>query len=96
MRHVVTKDNARSRKVLLNNDVSRGLFEAPMQRNLCIELPDENKSEEEKRRDMVGHLKQGLYRTRDAAASSQKELMKFMERIGFRTSLYNPCTHLHR
>ena len=80
------------------NDVSRAFFEAPMQagRNLCIELPDEDLSSEDKEDDMVGYLNQGLYGTRDAAANFQKEVTKFMTRNGFRAGRYNPCTFYHR
>ena len=37
------------------NDVSRAFFEAPMQagRFLCVELPEEDMTPEDKRRDMV-------------------------------------------
>ena len=95
---VATNDHSkqiekRRRKLLMINDVSRAFFEAPMQRDLCIELPDEDLSEVDKRKDMVGYLNQSLYGTRDAAANFQKEVKKFMESIGFSTGRYNPCTY---
>ena len=61
---VTTIDDVRSRKVLLISDVSRAFFQAPMQRNLYTELPEEDKNEEERRRDMLVHLNQSPYATR--------------------------------
>ena len=48
-------DYARSRTVFMINDVSRAFFAALMHMDLCIELPEEDKSEEDRRRDMFGH-----------------------------------------
>ncbi len=58
------------------NDASRAFFEAPMQegRHLCIELPDEDLSPADRKRDVVGHLQQRLYGTRDAAANGGGEM----------------------
>ena len=44
--HSQSQNNARSHKALMINDVSRAFFEVPMQRDLCIELPDDDRSEE--------------------------------------------------
>ena len=33
--------------VIMVNDVARAFFEAPAKRSICIELPDEDKSEED-------------------------------------------------
>ena len=46
-------------KMVTINDVSRTFLEAPMQSNLCIELPDEENSEDDTRRDMVWYLRFG-------------------------------------
>ena len=43
-------------KVVMVSDVSRALFEAPVRRSVCMELPDEALSEEERSNDVVGHL----------------------------------------
>ena len=45
---------------------------------------------------MVGYLNQSLYGTCDAATIFQKEVMKFVERIGFTTGRYDPCTFFHK
>ena len=90
-----TKESGEKRKVIMINDVSRAFFEAPMQRNLCIELPEEDMTEEDKKNDMVGYLHQSLYGTGDAAANFQLEVKKTMRKIGFRVGKYNPCTYYH-
>ena len=41
------------RKVLMINDVSRAFFEAPVRRNVCVELPEEELTEEDRRRGVV-------------------------------------------
>jgi hypothetical protein len=58
-------------------------------------LPEEELEEHERGKDLVGHLKQSLYGTRDAAANFQKEVTKVMIAIGFKAGRYNPCTYHH-
>ena len=89
----VRPDEKIGSKVLMINDVARAFFEAPATRNLCVELPEEDKEEGEG--DMVGKLEMSLYGTRDASANFQKEVKEFMLRIGFRQGRYNPCTFWH-
>ena len=81
--------------VIMINDVSRAFFEAPIQRSVCIELPDEDLDDADREQDMVGLLQQSLYGTRDAAANFQKEVRTFMKGVGFRPGRYNPCTYFH-
>ena len=76
------------------NDVARAFFEAPTKREICIELPEEDRSEEEDD-DMVGFLEMSLYGTRDAAANFQDEVKRFMCSIGYVQGRYNPCTFWH-
>ena len=83
------------RRTVMINDVSRAFFEAPIGRNVCIELPEEDLEDGDVEQDMVGLLKQSLYGTRDAAANFQKEVRKFMKSIGFKDGRYNPCTYRH-
>jgi hypothetical protein len=90
-----TRRTDKRRQVIMINDVSRAFFEAPMQRNLCVELPDEVLTPEERKRDMVGFLNQSLYGTRDAAANFQTDVASFMKRQGFQRGKYNPCTYFH-
>ena len=65
------------------NDVARAFFEAPVTREVCIELPMEDLPEEEKGQDLVGLLKMSLYGARDAAANFQREVGDFMRGVGF-------------
>lgn len=82
-------------KVVMINDVARAFFEALATRDICVELPDEGMTEDDKKNDMVGKLMLSLYGTRDAAANFQTEVKTFMEAQGFRTGKYNPCTYYH-
>ena len=63
-------------KVIMINDVARAFFEAPAVRNVCVELPKEDKSEADVRHDKVGHLRMSLYGTRDAAMNWQEEVAR--------------------
>ena len=82
-------------QVLMINDVARAFFEAPVKRNICIELPVEDRSEKDIRDDNVGVLWLSLYGTRDAASNFQQEVQKFMKSIGFKVGKYNPSTYYH-
>ncbi len=79
-----TVDDGIAEKVLMINDVSRAFFEAKATRPICIELPDEDLTEEDRRRDVVGFLMLSLYVTREAAMNWQEEVAKDMLRWGFR------------
>ena len=61
-------------KVVMVNDVARAFFEAPSVRQVCIELPDEDRTAADNLGDKVGHLQMSLYGTRDAAMSWQEEV----------------------
>ena len=58
------------------NDVARAFFEAPATRNVCVEIPKEDKTEADVRHDKVGHLRMSLYGTRDAAMNWAEEVAK--------------------
>ena len=51
------------------NDVARAYFEAPVKREICIELPEEDWAPEDGQEDLVGMLHKSLYGTRDAASN---------------------------
>ena len=57
-----TKDTEEEDKVLMLNDVARAFFEAEATRQMCIELPDEDPTQEERVRGTVGLLKKKLLR----------------------------------
>ena len=75
------------------NDISSAFFEAPMRRNVCVELPEEAMTEEGKEKDMVGWLQMSLYGTRDAAANFQEEVRKSMTKHVFVRGAYNVSTY---
>ena len=50
---------------------------------MCVELPEEAKTERDRKEDNVAMLRMSLYGRRDAAANFQAEVRKFIERIGF-------------
>ena len=56
------------------DDVSRAFFEAPAVRDVCVELPEEALTDDERGHDLVGHLKMSLYGTRDAAMNWQEDV----------------------
>ena len=77
------------------NDVARAFFEAEATRQVCVEIPEEDKTEADRGRDVVGKLNMSLYGTRDAAKNWQDEVAKSMRRWGFRRGAYNPCLFYH-
>ena len=82
-------------KEIMVADVARAFFEAPMQRKLAVELPEEDLEGEEGRGGTVGLLNMSLYGTRDAAANFQREVRKVMTAAGFTQGKYSPCTFWH-
>ena len=90
-----TTEKDKEEKVVMIADVSRAFFEAPVVRDICVELPQEAKSEEDQGKDIVGKLRLSLYGTRDAAANFQKTVREFMEQRGWIASKYCPCSFYH-
>ena len=86
----VRSDEPMGSKVLMINDVSRAFFEAPATRNICVELPKEDRTEPDVRHDKVGHLRMSLYGTRDASYNWQEEVAREMRGWGFKQGKYNP------
>ena len=80
-------------KVIMIQDISRAFFEAKATRDLCVELPEEDR--DESAGDMVGHMQMSLYGTRDAAMNWQEEVARCMKSWGFRRGTYNPCLYFH-
>ena len=78
------------------NDVARAFFEAKATRTVCVELPPESLTEDDKKNDLVGVLNMSLYGTRDAATNWQKEVATEMSKWGFERGKYNPCLYWHR
>ena len=61
-------------------DVSRAFFYAPAQRELWVELPDEDKTAGA---DDVGRLKKAMYGTRDAPMAWSREVEETLLSLGF-------------
>ena len=76
-------------------DVSRAFFEAPVKRDLCVELPEEALKAGESVQETVGKLKASLYGTRDASTNWQEEVAKCMTKWNFTIGKYNPCMYHH-
>ena len=66
------REEEHENKVVMISDVARAFFEADATRPLCVELPEEAKTEEDHENDSVALLKKILYETRDAAMNLQK------------------------
>ena len=77
------------------NDLARAFFEANATRAICIEIPEEDMTKEDAKRDMVGLLLKSLYGTRDAAMNWQEEVGREMKKWGFKQGVYNPCLYVH-
>ena len=56
----VRADEPPGYKVLMINDVSRAFFEAPAVRNVCVEVPLEDRDEADVKHDRVDHLRKSL------------------------------------
>ena len=74
-------------------DVSSAFLYAPMQREVFIELPEED--EEGRKRGLIGRLKRALYGTRDAPQAWQEELTRAMKDMGFVGSKLHPALFFH-
>ena len=83
-------------KVVLVADVARAFFEAQATRNICVELPEEDKTLEDIHEDRVGWLQMSLYGTRDAAQNWQEEVARQMKKWGFRRGVHNPCLYFSK
>ena len=67
-----------------------------MKSEIFVELPKEDKTEEDEEHDMVGRLNLSMYGTREAATNWQEEVAKHLEGIGFRRGKANQCIYHHK
>ena len=67
-------------------------------REICMEVPEEDNSEEDVRNDVVGELVMAMPGTRDAANLWQEEVARWakQEELGFERSGWNPCIYWSR
>ena len=89
--HAATTRTAQRYKVMIN-DVARAYFNAVIDRELYIELPEEDRVEGE---DMVGLLKLCLYGIQDAAKCWQEMVAEHLVSIGFVRGIGHPCVFAH-
>ena len=81
LRYIIHKAATHSgyEKVVMVNDIARAFFEARIKREVCVEIPDEDKTEADRQRDVVGVLNVSLYGTQDAARNWQEEVARMMK-----------------
>ena len=90
----MARNSSKEEKAVMVNDVARAFFEAPIRRELAVQLPVEDGGGPGS--EMVGLLQKSLYGTRGAAANFQREVTKFMREWGFVVGAYNVSTFYHR
>ena len=77
--------------MIVINDIGRAFFEAPMKREVCVELPEEDRNEE----DLVGELNYSMYGTRDAGAIWESCYVDCLVGMGFEQGVGSPCCFYH-
>ena len=70
-------------------DIRVAQFMAPMDRDACIELPQENKLPEDG--DVVGLLLRSMYGFRTASANWQGDWQATLEQVGNKVGVANPA-----
>jgi len=88
------KDGRRNNMMV--NDVRRAYFYAKVKSEIFVELPREDKTEEDEEQDNVGRLNLSMYGTREAATNWQEEVAKHLVGIGFRRGQANQCIYEHK
>ena len=69
-----TRKPGRLSRSSLLNDVARAVFEAPLKREIFIELPEEDCEPEDGQEDILGRLNKSLYGAQDAASNFQQKV----------------------
>ena len=77
-------------------DVKKAFYEAMEQREVCMEVPAEDKTMEDMQKDIVGELRLAMPGTRDAANSWQEEVARWSGTLGFERGKWNPCIYNHK
>ena len=83
------------KKCIMLNDVSRAYFYAKVRRPVWVELPEEDKTQEDREKGHVGRLHLSMYGTREAAQNWQEEVSDHLMTIGFKKGKANPCMYFH-
>ncbi len=89
------RDGNGKRYELMSNDVRRAYFYASAREEVYVELPDEDKSQDDIDEDRVGVLQLAMYGTRSAAAAWQERVTEVLTNIGYEKGRANPCVFHH-
>ena len=74
-------------------DIKRAYFYAPVEREVFIQIPEEDKSPGDE--DKVAQLRLSLYGTRDAAQNWARRYSKHLMSLGFTQGRASPCNFHH-
>ena len=80
-------------EVVMINDISRAFFHAKVERDVYIQLPEEDRKPGEEH--MCGKLRLSMYGTRDAAQNWYTEYSQQLVRMGFVQGIASPCAFYH-
>ena len=80
-------------EVIMVNDISLAFFHARVERDVYVQLPEEDKEVGDD--NMCGKLRPSMYGTRDAAQNWYKEYSQQLIGIGFTQGKASPCTLYH-
>ena len=85
--------SAKGKKRIAVIDIKRAYFYAPAVRPILIEIPEEDKDDNDE--GLVGQLMLSLYGTRDASQNWTSTYTKLMLDIGFSRGAASPCNFTH-
>ena len=88
-----TTATANKGEVVMINDISRAFFHAKVERDVYIQLPEEDRNKGEEH--LCGKLRLSMYGTRDADQNWYKEYSQQLVKMGFRQGVASPCTFYH-
>ncbi len=83
-------------KCIMTNDVKRAYFYADVRSDIFVEIPAEDKTEQDVNEDNVAMLKLSMYGTREAASAWQRKVRDVVEKLVFSVSMINPCIFKHK
>ena len=78
-------------KCIMTNDVKRAYFYADVRSDIFVEIPPEDKIEQDVNEDNVAMFKLSLYCTREPTSALQHKARNVVEILGFSVSMINPC-----
>ena len=76
-------------EVVTANDISRAFFHATVERDVYVQLPEEDMGSREEH--LCGQLRLSMYGARDAAQNWYKEYSQQLFKIGFVQGVASPC-----